>query len=344
MNRGTRRTHRGWWLFALLVASIAGSLAAGTSTAAFTTVPLSPTAESGDSGGDAKSEVTTELPPPDLPTTNEQGYTYDLKVSLKADLDAVAKEAAVYELRRNKATLEETQKMADRLEIGAKATDRGDGSFEVNGNGQLYVSAELIQYFSPTKAGDGKLPDDEQAITYGRDWLRVTGLLPPDLGDGKVVSRIEEAKRVIVLFGPAEPKDVLAAYPSIAVTVGPDGTILEASLRWANAVRTDVYQLMPARQAWQLIESGQAYIEADLARAGIEPGSDIKGNATFSDVSIAYSTSGPPGGRQYLQPIYVFRGKLKVDGKDGSFAIKAYVPALSNSGAPVGSIDSMGYA
>ena len=96
---------------------------------------------------------------------------------------------------------------------------------------------------------------------------------------------------------------------------------------------------MPSRQAWQLIESGQAYIEADLASAGLEPGSEVKGRATFTDVSIAYSTSGPPGGKQYLQPVYVFTGKLTVDDVDGSYVIRAYVPALNNSGAPVGSID-----
>jgi hypothetical protein len=320
------------------------TIATNSSSASLTTVPLSPTAESGGDGNGSSGEVTVELPPPDLPTTNEQGYTYDLKVSLKADLDGVAKESAVYELRRMSATLEQAQGLADRLGINAKATDRGDGTFEANGQGQLFVSTELVQYFSPTKAGDGKLPDDTQAIDFGREWLRTAGVLPPDLGDGKVVSRIEETKRVIVVFGPAEPKDVLAAYPSIAVTVGPDGAVIEASLRWASVVRTDVYQLMPAKQAWQLVESGQSYIEADLSKAGLDPGSDVKGRATFSEVSIAYSTSGPPGGKQYLQPVYVFKGKLSVDGKDGSYVVRAYVPALANSGAPVGSLTVPGIA
>jgi hypothetical protein len=302
-----------------------------------TTVPLSPTAEStpqGPSGGE--SEVTTELPPPDLPTSNERGFTFNLEVSLRADLDAVVREAAVYELRRQDATKEQTEALVEKLGIDADVSDRGDGSFEASGNGQLYVSSDLIQFFSPAPAGDGPLPGDEEAIAFGRDWLRIIGLLPPDLGEGRVVSRIEETKRVIVLYGPAEPRNVLAAYPSIAVTVGPAGVVLEASLRWASVIRIDVYQLMPARQAWQLIESGQAYLEADIESDEIEPGAEIKGRATFNDVSIAYATSGPPGGQQYLQPIYVFAGTLRVDDVDGSFPIKAYLPALANSGAPVG--------
>jgi hypothetical protein len=323
-------------LLAVAVLSIAVGIS-GSRSAAYTTVPLSPDATPGTE--DARGEVTVELPPPDLPTSSEQGYTYDLEASLNADLDAVAREAAVYELRRPEVTQVEAQQIADRLQIGADATDRGDGTFEASGNGQLYVSKELVQYFSAAAVTNDSLPADQQAIDFARDWLRVAGLLPPDLGDGRIVSRVEETKRVTVLFGPAEPAPVLAAYPSIAVTVGPNGVVLESSLRWANVVRIDVYRLMPARQAWQLIESGQAYIEAELQDAGVSPGSDVKGHATFDSVRIAYSTSGPPGGSQYLQPVYVFEGTVRVDDVEGSYPVRAYVPALSNSGAPVGNID-----
>lgn len=322
-----------WWVGVCL--ALAVLLAAGGSAGALTTVPLTPSPVT-EEESDATGEVTVELPPPDLPTANEQGFTFDLRYSLKADLDAVVREAAVYELRRTPPTQESVQSLVDRLEIGGEASDRGDGTFEASGNGQLFVSSDLVQYFSPAKAGDGALPEDEQAVTFGREWLRTAGILPPDLGDGKVVSRIEEAKRVIVLYGPAEPKNVLAAYPSIAVTLGPDGVVIEASMRWASVVRTDVYQLTPARQAWQYVESGQAYIEADLTRADLQPGAEVNGRATFSEVSIAYATSGPPGGKQYLQPIFVFSGKLSVDDVEGSFAIRAYVPAIINSNAPVG--------
>ncbi len=324
------------WLLPVVVALIFASFAGGSPGSAFTTVPLSPTAQGGEGSSDSGGEVTVELPPPDLPTTNEQGYTYDLRATLKADLDAVPREAPVYELRRKQATLEQAEKLAEKLEINGDVTDRGDGTFEASGDGQLYFSTELTQYFSPNPGSDGKLPEDEDAIAFAKEWLRVTGLLPPDLGEGEVASRIDETKRIIVLFGPAEPSTVLAGYPSIAVTVGPEGAVIEASLRWATVVRTDVYQLMPAEQAWQTVESGQAYIEASIAKAELEPGAEVKGRVTFSEITIAYSTSGPPGGKQYLQPIYVFLGKLRIDDVDGSFVVRAYVPALANSGAPVG--------
>ena len=41
--------------------------------------------------GEAQGEVTAELPPPDIPTSNQQGYTFNLKSSLRADLDALPK-------------------------------------------------------------------------------------------------------------------------------------------------------------------------------------------------------------------------------------------------------------
>jgi hypothetical protein len=327
-----------WLAVGAIMLLVAASLAVASPSRAFTTVPLTPTPGGGSGSPASGSEVTVELPPPDLPTTNEQGYTFDLKASLKADLDKVPKEAPVYELRRSPLSVDAAQALADKLGIGQKVTDRGDGTFEAAGNGQLFVSAELVQYFSPAKTDDGKLPEDQEAVAFARDWLRTAGILPPDLGNGRVVSRIEETKRLIIVFGPAEPADVLAAYPSISVTLGPKGTVTEASLRWASVVRTDIYQLMPARQAWQTVESGQAYIDAELAKANLDPGADVKGRVTFSDIAIAYSTSGPPGGKQYLQPIYVFTGKLKIDDKDGSYVVRAYVPALANSGAPVGFI------
>jgi hypothetical protein len=303
------------------------------SPASGTTVPLSPTAEaSAPAGG----EVTVELPPPDLPSANRQGYTFDLKTTLKADLGNVPREAPVYELRREAPTAEQAQAMADKLGIGAAAQDRGDGTFDASGTGELYVSADLVQFFAGDVSSDGDLPDDDAAVVAAREWLRKVGWAKPDLGDGAVIGRTEEAKRVIVAFGPAEPQDVLSAIPSVTVTLGPKSAVVEAYSRWPNVVRGDIYQLMPAKQAWQLVQSGQAFVDADLTSVGVDPGSDVKGRATFSDVAIAYASSGPPGGQQYLQPIYVFSGKLRADGTDKSVPVTAYVPALANSGAPVG--------
>lgn len=303
----------------LLLGSVGGALAE------------KPTPASGDS------ELSSELPPPDLPTSNVEGFTFDLQVSLRADLEGVANEAAVYELVREEPTVESVQALAAGLGIDGEVEDRGDGSFTASGNGELFVTLDVVQFFSSADAAEGDLPSDTKAITTAKDWLRQSKLLPPDIGEGKVVTRIDDASRLIVAFSPAEPVNVLAAYPSITVTMAADGTVLEAAVRWANIVRADVYQLMEIDQAWQMVESDQAYFDPELSEAGLPGGAEVRGRATFSGIEIAYATSGPPGGRQYLQPVYVFTGRIRIEGDDErTFPMTAYVPALANSGAPVG--------
>jgi hypothetical protein len=308
---------------------------AGPGSALGTTVPETPTPDGSDATG-SDSELSPELPPPDFPTANLEGYTFDLRYALSAELDRVPREAAVYELLRDEPTVKSVQKLADRLEIDAEVEDQEDGSFTASGNGELFVTLDQIQYFSPAEVGEGDLPSDEKAISEARDWLRQTKLLPPDIGEGKVVTRIPDSNRMIIGFVPVEPENVLSGYPSITVTMGADGVIIEASIRWANIVRADVYQLMSPQEAWQLVSSGQAYLSPELADAKIDPGTDVKGRVTFTSISIAYATAGPPGGRQYLQPIYVFTGRIRPEDDERTYPITAYVSALSNSGAPVG--------
>ena len=332
-----RHSTRAPWLIAcaaLMLAALGAGLISGSAGA--TTVPMTPVPNA-TASTKGTSEVTTQLPPPDIPTTNQQGYTFDLKTSLKVNLDNVTKEAPVYKLNKTAPDAQSAQEIADAVKINAKVQDRGDGTFQASGDGgQVFVSADVIQYISNAKTADGKLAKDADAIDFAREWLRTTGLIPTDLGDGTVVSRVDDAKRLTVQFAPATPDNVLSATPSITVTEGPNGQVLEAAIRWAHVTRVDVYQLMPAKQAWQIIQSGVAYVETDLSSTKIAPGSVIKGRATYNAVDIAYASSGAQGSDQYLQPIYVFSGTLTVEGQSGTYPIKAYVPALSNSGAPVG--------
>jgi hypothetical protein len=73
-----------------------------------------------------------------------------------------------------------------------------------------------------------------------------------------------------------------------------------------------------------------------LEGADLPAGADVTGTVTYNDISIGYTTAGPPDGTQYLEPVFVFKGRVRVEGQEGTFPIRAYVPALANSGAPVG--------
>ncbi len=285
---------------------------------------------------DTSSEVAPELPPPDLPFINAQGWTFELESNLNTDLDAVPTQTAVYTIRREITTLENAQRLVDALGIGAELVEQGENIWSANGNGSLFVSPDYIQYSSQEPVGDGELPNDKDAVAFASEFLRLSGLLPPNLGSGSVTTRSDEAKRIIVEFGPEEPGNVLSAYPGISVTLGPGGVVLEAVKRWATIQRSDVYQLRSANEAWQQVQSNQGYIEADIPEDEAPAGATVAGSVTYNNVSIAYTTSGPAGGDQYLQPIFVFRGRIRLEGSDTTYAIRTYVPALANTGAPVG--------
>jgi hypothetical protein len=281
-------------------------------------------------------EVAEALPPVDLPVTNPQGYSFNLEASLTAGFESVAAEAPVYRLTPVALNAEQVQALSDGLGIGGAVVDRGNGNFAVSGNGQLLVTPTLVQYLSPAQPGEGDLPDDQQAVDIARDWLRSSGLVQPDLGEGKVVSRVDEARRVVVVFSPAEPANLLAAYPSISVSLGPNGDVLEAASRWPTIQRAELYALRPAEEAWRQVESGQAYVEASLEGAGFEEGSVISGLVRYDRIEIAYTTAGPPGGTQFLAPVYMFTGSLTPEGRSETYPVRAYVPALAVGDTPVG--------
>jgi hypothetical protein len=336
LDVGRRRTIRAA-VAALSIIMTFGVLFISSSPVQGTTVPAdsTPTAES-NGAPDASGEIAEQLPPPDLPTTSQEGFTFELRPALKADVDNVPTEADVFELVRKSLSKKEAQELADSLGITGDIEERGDDSFTASGDGQLFISTDVIQYQSGEAPADGDLPSDKDAVTTAREWLRTSGLAPADLGDGRVISRSDQAKLVVVLFAPVEPKNLLAAYPGISVSLGPEGTVVEASKRWASIEPADKYQLRSTDDAWKDIESGQAYIEADLGDADLPVGANVVGTVTYNDISIGYTTAGPPDGTQYLEPVFVFRGRVRIEGKEETYPIRAYIPALANSGAPVG--------
>ena len=331
-----------WWEAATTaaLAQVCPTPAAGDPTA--TAASAEPTSDPDDSCpvDPSSGELGAELPPPDLPSTNPQGYSFDLRASLNIGFSGVPKQASIYELRRTPLDRSAVEDLAASLGVSGEVEDRGDDTFAASGNGQLFASIDLVQYLSPDQGGSGTLPDDDEAIAAARDWLRRSGLGPADLGDGRIAGRAEATGRIVVAFGPAEPERVLAAYPSITVSLGPDGVVLEASSRWATIRRTDLYQLRAAERAWSEVRDGRAYIEADLDQAGLAQGATVEGRARYDRIELAYTSAGPPGGEQYLLPIFVFSGELTLAEGDETVPVRAYVVALANSGAPVGRLPS----
>lgn len=282
------------------------------------------------------SEIAAELPPVDLPTMNEQGYTFEIESTFTGSLDRTPVEAPVYEMSVATVEQERAQQIASQLGIEGEIEARGDDIYAAEGNGSLYLAPGLVQYVSPNTVPEGELPTDEEAIAYAREWLRQSNLLPADIGEAEVRSRLEQPARVVVVFKPIRPEALLSDLPSVSVTLGPAGTVIDASIRWASLQQGDVYLLRPADQAWDDVASMRAYLQTQLPEDSYPQGSTITGTAEYNTVGIAYTSSGVPGEAQYLQPVFIYTGRLTPEGSAESFPITAYVPALSNSQQPVG--------
>lgn len=288
-----------------------------------------------DTGSPA--ETGAELPAADLPTMNPQGHRFELSSTFNGNFDGVPTEAPVYKMEQITYSAEEVEELAGRLGIDGEINDLGGNSYSVQArNAQMHVTQGRVQYMSLEPAEEGNLPGDETAIATGREWLRERGLLPGDVGDGRVLERSEQPPRLIVGFQPVQPNPLISSTPMVSVSVGPNGQVLEATNGWARITQDVVYQLRGADFAWQEVEERRAWVDASLPTDQFAPGSSIGGAVVYTQLSLAYTTSGVPGEGQYLQPVYVFHGELTPDGSESRFQVQAYVPALINSNQPVG--------
>lgn len=290
-----------------------------------------------DATAPTDSEVGTQLPAADLPSMNQQGYLFEIESSWNDSFDSVPREAPVYRMDVPTYDSESFGSFANQLGIEGDVDDQGDGNFEVSGDGGTLFSAPgFSQYISSASIPEGDLPSDDEAIAYAREWLRQSGVLPADAGDGVILSRSDSPARVIVQFQPARPENIISAFPNIVITMGPEAVILEASFRWYNLTVIDTYALTPAETAWAEVAERRSFLQVDTPEGLADPGTTLRGRATYSNVVVAYTSSGVMGETQYLQPVYVFSGTVQLEGSDTSYPIRAYVPSLVNSQQPVG--------
>ena len=283
------------------------------------------------------SETGAELPAADLPSMNQQGHRFEFSSTYEGNFDGVPDEAPVYRMELLTYTLDQVKDLTERLGIDAEVNDLGGDSFSAQSrDAQIYVTQGRVQYMSLAEAEDGDLQDDKTAINSAREWLRSRGLLPGDVGEGKVLTRSDDPKRIIVGFQPIQPTPLISSTPIVSVTMGPNGQVLEATNGWAKLTQDVVYALRGADFAWGEVEARRAWIDASLPADLFPPNTSIGGSVVYTQLSLAYTTSGVPGENQFLQPVYVFHGELTPEGSESRFQVKAYVAALINSNQPVG--------
>lgn len=283
------------------------------------------------------SETASQLPAADLPSMNPQGFIFEVDSTYSGMFSEVPDEAPVYEMTVPKVDADRAGQIAEGLGIDGEVQEAGTGTFDVQGeSGMLFITPGMMQYISSANVPDGDLPNDEEAVAFAREWLRQVGLLPPNVGEGKVQTRINNPPRIVVSLQPVRPAPLLSASPNITVTVGPEGSVLESTYQWADISQGEQYKLRGTEAAWAEVESRRSYLETIIPGDAYQPGTVINGQAVYTSVHLAYTTSGLPGETQYLQPVYVFSGQLTPEGSEESYAVVSYVPALINSRQPVG--------
>ncbi len=315
---------------------LSGILGLGAALPALAQDGSTPSPDTG-TASETSSETTTQLPAADLPTMNQQGFVFELESTYEGTFTELPEEAPVYGMRFQEIDAERARTIAENLGVNGELSDDDTGTFNAEGgNGSLFITQGMMQFISSQEIPEGELPSDEEAVAFAREWLRQVDLLPANVGDGKVVTRMEEPARTIVSFQPVTPSPLLSASPNITVTIGPGGSVLESSYRWAEISEGDLYQLRGTEAAWAEVEGKRSYLETLLPSDQFEAGTTITGTARYTQVSIAYTSSGIPGEQQYLQPVYVFTGQVTPEGSEESYPITSYVPALINSQQPVG--------
>jgi len=307
-----------------------------TATEAATPVPTvapTPTPLVGDYG---------ELPSADIPSGTPGSGRLQLTYHLNMSLQDIPQQADVYLLQSREWTLADVQTLAKSLGITGDVQDQGNGSFRVSGNGDLYISNNLVQYIaagdggqSGTPTADQSLPGNDALVQTARGWLLQQNLLGASIGPGTVVSRDEKQNIAQVQFKPVEPSDLLSVIPSASVTLNGSGAVTEAYIRWPASMPRSTYGLRSAADLWNDAANGKGYIEIDDTQ--LPSGTDaLPGDATFTSASLAYTTAGAPETKQYLVPLVVFEGQVTVSGADAPIPIKIYVPAVGAQAAPRG--------
>lgn len=277
-----------------------------------------------------------ELPSAEMPSGSSVPRPLDFDFRLDMSLQQIPTEAAAYQLLPREWSEDEVANLASQLGLTGEVTARGAGSFQVTGNGELYISGNLVQVITAAEAAAGEaLPDDAQAIEIARAWLLEHQLTGANTGAGTVIARNDDAGRVLVRMKPLDPDMILAAIPSASVTIGPGGTVIEANVRWPGAFVQSVYGLRDAESLWQDASNGLGYIEVDGDLLPEGQGA-VVGEVVVTGTDVAYTTAGSPETQQFLVPLVVFLGQATIEGSAQTVPVSIYVPAAGAEAGPRG--------
>lgn len=247
-----------------------------------------------------------------------------LNFALSGPLTGGAPRADVFSVTWRAPSAAQVDELARKLELTGPVRQRAAGVYTVDGNGTLSVDAKATVYVPPAAAATmNALPDDRAAISSARNWLAARDFLPPDVGPADVQ---RNGETLDVIFHPKALPLVLSDRPGIRVRIGPGNVVQEVARAWPSELVPGAYDLISLDEAWQ--QARERGVPEIIPPAGLSVPPDA--TAMINDVSLAYAVASDKNGKDYLQPVYLFRGTVAIPGGRTGAEVRIAVPAVRN--------------
>jgi len=213
-----------------------------------------------------------------------------------------------------------------------------EGSSIASEDGMIYAimkNSGSIEYTNSNRAHTvnpmdvpGNLPSDEEAVKIATKFLRERDLLPEGavfIGteQGKIFITVTDGDDIVtwedvqVWYG-RELNGLKVKGTKISIDVGGGGDIIDYYSNWRNYEPYKEYPVKSPEKAFD-----------ELKTRGVSVGMNKEGTVSINNAFLAYYTKPGAETEEYLEPVWVFKGDVMVDGKSVK-SVEEYIPALTD--------------
>jgi len=260
--------------------------------------------------------------------------TLDKSISSNVDKIMVYKTVPYHFTREDIITYGEKFNMSPDDDI--KGGDEGYGRASKNRNIHLYLENNgFVEYSNSNRAHTinpidvpGNLPSDDEAVKIATRFLKDRDLLPEgaefiNTSHGKIYGTAKNGADIVlwedvqVWFG-HKLNGKTVEGTQLMLAIGADGMPIEYFTNWRNY---QPYKELSVKSPEQSFE--------ELKIKGVPVGMNKSENVLIEDSYLAYHTKAGAETETYLEPVWVFKGNIMVDGKAAD-PVVAYIPALTD--------------
>jgi len=217
-----------------------------------------------------------------------------------------------------------------------KGGDEGYGRASKDRKIHLYLTnTGWIEYLNSHRAHTinlidipGNLPSDDEAVKIATRFLKDRDLLPDGAefrttSHGKIHGTAENDTDIVlwedvqVWYG-RKLNGIPVKGTQLMLAIGADGTPIEFFTNWRDY---QPYKELSVKTPEQSFE--------ELKTKGVPVGMNNPEKVSITDSYLAYHTKAGAETEEYLEPVWVFKGNIMVDGKAVD-SVEAYIPALTD--------------